>query len=112
MTIVAANGSQEFRRSRDGGESWALLSAKIAGEDIYPDDLELSSDGRVMAFHDGLRLFLSSDAGNTWSARTGWSRPTETGLLLSRDARSWVALHLSDWLRLFQNRPTACAATR
>jgi hypothetical protein len=84
MTIVAANGSQEFRRSRDGGESWALLSAKIEGEDIYPDGLELSSDGNVMAFHDGLRLFLSNDAGNTWSART----PPDTSSELRRFALS------------------------
>ncbi len=37
-------------------------------------------------------------------ARTGWSRPTGTGLSRSHDARSCAALGPTDRLRLFRNR--------
>jgi photosystem II stability/assembly factor-like uncharacterized protein len=101
----AAGGRTHVLRSTDGGRSWALLPeravpAPLAGEGAY------AASGRCVVHGDartvyiatggpGSRLFVSTDAGATFTAReTPFARAASAGTsgLAFRDARTGIGV--------------------
>ena len=82
IQAIATNVAQ-MRLSTDYGVTW---SSK--GPSIKWSQIAMSSDGKYMVsgVYDGGDIYVSSDYGNTWTAKAGISRPAR-GAAISSDGR-------------------------
>lgn len=99
--LVVAATESGFFRSRDGGETWRLVSSKLPG--VTPHALvAMPSEDHVLLSPTTAGLFRSNDEGVTWRRMSGGIPQSDlTGIAVHPDGRTVYASDF-DWGGIFR----------